>query len=73
MIAFSHLLILQWILPFLYLLLQRHLAIIDIARSFVLDEGEMMVHTQSLVSTFRTFEGRIKDLEGGFLCYLFHF
>lgn len=30
----------------------------------MLDEGEMMVHTQSLVSVFRVFESRIRDLEG---------
>uniref|UniRef100_A0A8H8CIU2 Uncharacterized protein n=1 Tax=Psilocybe cubensis TaxID=181762 RepID=A0A8H8CIU2_PSICU len=52
-----------WILPLLHLLLQRHLEIIQIAQNIVLDELEMIAHNQSLVSTFRTFEGRIKELD----------
>ncbi|KAF8970853.1 hypothetical protein BDZ97DRAFT_1789054 [Flammula alnicola] len=55
-----------WILPLLLLLLQRHLAIIKLAQTVVLDEGELDYHVTSLSSIFSVFDERMQNLEAKF-------
>ncbi|KIM34875.1 hypothetical protein M413DRAFT_450024 [Hebeloma cylindrosporum] len=56
-----------WILPLLYLLLRRHLDIINLAQKRVLKEQELSAHVKSLMTIFSVFDERIQQLESIFL------
>ena len=54
----------KWILPLLFLLLNRHLQIIQLAKYIVMDEDEFAIHIQSLRCVVAVFNERVKNLEG---------
>ncbi|KAF8203346.1 hypothetical protein BJ912DRAFT_352658 [Pholiota molesta] len=54
------------IFPLLYLLLQRYLEIVNIAKTVVLDPREFESHVNSLSSVFWVFDERKKNLEAKF-------
>ncbi|KAF4609988.1 hypothetical protein D9613_010358 [Agrocybe pediades] len=53
-----------WFLPLVYLLLQRHLAIIKVAERRVISEKELPAHSESFMHIFNVFEERSRNLEG---------
>ncbi|KDR77265.1 hypothetical protein GALMADRAFT_225374 [Galerina marginata CBS 339.88] len=55
-----------WILPLLLLLLRRHLDIIHLAKTVVLDSSEFEAHVTSLASVFVVFYERMESLEAKF-------
>lgn len=62
----------QWILPLFSLILTRHLEIMKLARTRVLDTQEFAVHTQSLGYIFAVFDERMHKLEGMFILLFLH-
>ncbi|KAF4609963.1 hypothetical protein D9613_010377 [Agrocybe pediades] len=52
-----------WFLPLVYLLLQRHLAIIKLAKTRVISGIELAVHSTSFMHIFNVFEERSRDLK----------
>ncbi|KAF9482851.1 hypothetical protein BDN70DRAFT_874437 [Pholiota conissans] len=55
-----------WIMPLLLLLLQRHLDVIQLAKTVVLDKTEFEAHVTSLTSIFVVFDERMENLEAKF-------
>ncbi|KAF9551230.1 hypothetical protein CPC08DRAFT_729061 [Agrocybe pediades] len=54
---------LQWFLPLVYLLLQRHLAIIKLSERRVISKKELPAHSESFMHIFNVFEERSRNLE----------
>ena len=55
---------LKWILPLILLLIRRHLKIVQLARTVVLDTSEFDTHTASLSSVFAVFDKRMDNVQG---------
>ncbi|KAF9471040.1 hypothetical protein BDN70DRAFT_998755 [Pholiota conissans] len=55
-----------WIMPLLLLLLRRHLEVIQLAKTVVLDQTEFEAHVTSLTSIFVLFDERMENLKAKF-------
>lgn len=57
---------LQWILPLVLLLLERHLEIFKIGQTKILHPDELSTHSDSLYIAIDAFENRMKELKSIF-------
>ncbi|KAH9480236.1 hypothetical protein JR316_0006834 [Psilocybe cubensis] len=55
-----------WFLPLTYLLLKRHLAIINLSKDHLITDKELQTHSESLDSILATFNDRMHVLQGRF-------
>lgn len=66
----SHQLLVQFLLPLLYLVLKRHLQIMKLASTVILVERELQFATQSIQNIFGGVDLRVKQLEGALPCHI---